>query len=237
MTRLFTASRSKLSRRYNLLMLRINIIPACVLPTLFLAVYFTDNDTMPIKYYVFVFGALSACLLFSFVTVLVGSIIATIRLRGNTEHTFVDIKDRFLIVSRYIESTYLTEPVSDYKELSIIRLDEIEEIYLYKKSIIIIAPTKRYEGRADWLSYSDVGMNFTLDRNWYGEFGGEETGGVEIHNMFRYPERIARTIEHSRNTKKAEIERRQAWREHLISITRSAQYRKARNSINRRRQR
>lgn len=216
-------------------MLMPNIIPICVLPTLLLVVHFTGGKPMPLNYYVFVFALLSGCLALSFVTVLIGSVIATIRLRGNAEHTFVDIKDRYLIVSRYIESSYLTEPVSDYKELSIIRLDEIEEIYLYKKSIIVVAPTRRYEGRADWLSYSDVGAKFSLDRDWYGEFGGEETGGVEIRDMFRYPERIARTIEHCRNARRAETERRQAWREHLISITRSAQYRKARSSINRRR--
>lgn len=237
MTKLFRASASKLGARYNFLIFRLNIIPACILFTLFFVVYFNNGNTMPLGYYVFVFGTLSACLLYSFATVLIGSVFATIRLRGNCEHTFVDIKDRFLIVSRYLESAYLTDPIADYKEISIIKLDEIEEIFLYKKSIIVIAPARKFTGRTDWLTYSDVGQKFNFDRNWYGEFGGEETGGVEIKNMFRYPERIARTIEHSRNTRLEETRRRQAWRDHLISITRSAEYRKARNSINRRKRR
>lgn len=229
----FSAYTKKIARRYNLKIFFINILPLCLIITLILISYFTKDSVMPPKYYSFFFTILTICLGFSFLTVITGSYIATTRINGHKNHTFIEIKEKFLIISEYKETSFLSPHEDDYKELFVIRLDEIEDIYLFGRKIIIIAPTRVILQRADFLSYSIENGDFTFCGSWDLSCAGEMREGIEIPDFFRRPMGVAKAIEASRERILEKQRKREAFREHLLSVANSEQFRKARKFIKR----
>lgn len=232
--RRFSASPRKIARKHNLRIFFANILPLCLIITLSLISYFSKDSVMPMKYYSFFYTILTISLGFSLIAVTVGSYISTVKINGHRKHTFVEIKGKFLIISEYRETSFLSPHEDDYKEIFIIRLDEIEDIYLFGKKIIVIAPTRYILQRADFLEYFISGGDFVFGGSWDLSCAGEMREGIEIPDLFRRPMAIAKTIERCRERFLEKQRRRDAFREHLLSVANSDDYRKARKLINRR---
>ncbi len=232
--RRFSASVRKIARRYNFRIFLVNILPLCLVTTLILISYFSKDSFMPMKYYSFFFTVLTISLGFSLITVTVGSYIATVKINGHKKHTFVEIRGKFLIISEYKETSFLSPHEDDYKELFVIKLDEIEDIYLFGKKIIIIAPTRYILQRADFLEYSVSGGDFAFRGSWDLSCAGEMREGIEIPDFFKRPMAIAKATERCRERFLEKQKRRDAFRSHMLSVANSDEYRKARKLINRR---
>ncbi len=233
MAKHFGVSEKKLLKRYNSRILKLNVLPVCIILTLLAIVFFNRGDVMPVEYYSFFFRVSSVCLGYSFLATLIGSVIATVRLNGNKKHTFVSVDGKYLIVSRYLETMYFAPKTVDYKEMYIIKLDEIGDVYTFKTTIIIAAPTRKVTGQADWLEYKLSDGVLVFGDGWNSECAGTFCGGVEIKNMYRYPLRIAKTVENLCGSSKEQLARRQEFREYMLSVTQSEAYRKARQRIRR----
>lgn len=231
--RRFSAYTKKIARRYNFRIFLVNILPLCLVLTLIFISYFMESSVMPPKYYSFFFTILTICLGFSLITVTIGSYIATTKLNGHKKHTFIEIKGKFLVISEYRETSFLSPHEDDYKDLFVIRLDEIEDIYLFGKKIIIIAPTRVISQRADFLDYSVENGDFILGGSWDLSCAGELREGIEIPDFFRRPMGIAKAIENCREKLLEKQRKRDAFREHLLSVANSDQFRKARKFIKR----
>lgn len=231
--RRFSAYTKKIARRYNFRIFLANILPLCLVVTLTLISYFVKDSVMPPKYYSFFFTILTICLGFSLVSITIGSYIATTKLNGHKKHTFIEIKEKFLVISEFKETSFLSPHEDDYKDFFVIKLDEIEDIYLFGKKIIIIAPTRFISQRADFLDYSIENGDFILGGSWDISCAGEMREGIEIPDFFRRPMGIAKAIESCRERILEKQRRRDAFREHLLSVANSDQFRKARKFIKR----
>ena len=233
MTKRFEVSVKKLSRRYGSVVLRLCILPVCVLLTLLVITLLNGKGVMPIKYYFFLFITSAACTGYLFVVLLVGSALSDIRLSGHKKHTYVELTDNRLLVSRFVETSYSSDVPTDYKELNIIKLSDIEDVYPFKKTVIIAADTRKITGQSEWLKYKAEGTSFEFERNWCGDFTGKLCGGVEIPDMYDSPKEIAEAVEAACGSSKNQVERRQAFREYMLSVTQSEAYKKARRRIRR----
>lgn len=218
MTKFFPASGKKLRKRYNLRIFMLNILPLTIVMTLLGVVFINKDSTQPISYYYAVSLILTASVGYSFVSVFLGSVILTQRLKYNTLHTYVEIQNRYLVVSRYYQAIHSDKEMLVYKKLWVIKLSEIEDIYYYKKNVIVIAPTRLINGQADWLTYRYNNQGINFDNWWYDSNGAKKTGGVEIHDMFANPQRIARTIQTASGRMQVKATEHREFRERMLKI-------------------
>ncbi|MGN0654520.1 MAG: hypothetical protein ACI4KD_06345 [Oscillospiraceae bacterium] len=233
MSRRFSAGIKKLSARYNKRIFLVNIPSLALIITLAVISYFSKDDIMPIKYYSFFFTILTFLLGYSLVTVFIGSALATVKLDGHKKHTFIHIKNNFLIISKYKQTVLLSPDCDQYKQLDIIKLDEIEDIYLFGKKIIIVAPTRKITERADFLDYDIKDGELFFCDSWNSSCAGEMCAGVEIGNLFKRPMAIAKTIERCQKNSLEKQRKRSEFRERMLSMANSEDFRKARQRINR----
>lgn len=218
MTKQFHVKKKKLLARYNRRILVLNILPiAFVLMLLFMA-YFPPETLNIIPYYRFYFLFLTVCMGYSFVTVLAGSLIANSRFKGHMKHSFVEIENGSLIVSRYTQSVFRDGKFIDYKKLWVIDLTKVEDIYYYKGTVIVTAPARCFHEESDWLGFTKSRKGIQFDRWWYDMNGGVLLNGVEIPNDFASGQRIARTIENATGIMRRKEEKRRAFRERMLAI-------------------
>lgn len=223
MTKLFRANQKKLRNRYNLRIFLLNIISVSVLGTMVVLAQMAKENFQPISYYYGLILVLTAAVGYSFVTVWIGSLIMTRRLEGHSEHTYVQLLNRHLVVSNYKQTVRMDgEPVV-YKKLWVIRLSEIEDIYYYKRNVIVVAPARMLEQRAEWLTYTHNRSGVRFDNWWYDSNGGKVTGGVEIPDMFLNPRRVARSIENASGKMQQKDAERREYRERMLEIARLKQ--------------
>lgn len=195
----------------------LNILPIAFVLMLLVMAYFPPEQRSMI-YYRFYFLFLTICMGYSFVTVLTGSLIAHSRLSGNMKHTFVEIENGSLVVSRYTQSVFRDGKFIDYKKLWIIDLAKVEDIYYYKGTVIVTAPARCFHEESDWLSFTKTRDGIEFDRWWYDMNGGTLLNGVEIPDDFASGQRIARTIENATGIMRRKEEKRREFRERMLAI-------------------
>ncbi len=218
MTKFFHASKKKLKGRYNRRIFIVNILPAAVTLTLCGVVWINRNSYMPIIYYLTVIRILTCAVGYSFITILIGSLISSKKLKYHTIHTYVEILNKDLIVSSYKEAKGCGKRAVAIKKLWVIRLAEIEDIYYYNKNIIVVAPTRLFLENADWLTYTGDRFGVKFDNWWYDYNGDKLVGGVEIRDMFSSTKRIARTIQNASGIMQAKTAERRIFRERMLKI-------------------
>ena len=218
MTKLFYASTKKLKKRCNIRLFLINILPITIALTLFLVVWLNKNHVMPIAYYYCIFVILTCTSAYSFVTVFIGSLISTRRLKYNKLHTYVEIHSKSLLVSKYCQSVSRSEKMIVYKKLWVVNLANITDIYYYKNNIVVMAPTRLLYEQSDWLTYTHDKRGIKFDKWWYDTNGGKPVNGVKIRDMFSNPKRIARTIQNVSGKIQINDAERKKFREHMLRI-------------------
>ena len=221
MTKFFCASEKKLKKRYNRNLFFLNILPLAILLTLAAVIFAGRKTPQPLSYYYALIIILTCTVGYSFFSVWVGSLIMTRLLEGHTKHTYVQILNRHLVVSRYTQTQRQDGKPVIYKKLWIIRLTEIEDIYYYKRNVIVVAPARTLHEQADWLTYSHDRNGVRFDNWWYDTNGGRRCGGVEIHDMFLNSRRVARTIQNASGRMLEKDAQRKQFRERMLEISKS----------------
>ena len=218
MTKLFYANIKKLKKRYNKRLFLINILPIAITLTLLIVVWLNKNQVQPILYYYSVLAILTLTVGFSFVTVFIGSFISARRLKYNELHTFVEIHNKSLLVSKYCQSVSLEGKIIAYKKLWVVNLSKITDIYYYKNNVVIVAPTRLLYEQSDWLTYTHGRRGIKFDKWWYDTNGGKLVSGVRIRNMFSSPQRIARTIQNASGKMQIKDAERKSFRDRMLRI-------------------
>lgn len=221
MTKHFKVSKKILKHRYNGRMFIINLLPLCVVTTIAGSFFFSKGIAKPVLYYYVISIIMTCCVGFSFFTLLIGSIISRRKQENHYEHTYVEISGNLLLVSKYVQSLIIDGERVCFKKLYIINLEDITDIYYYKKNLIVISPARMLFERAEWLTYQSDSFGINFDRWWYDKNGGDIVNGVAIKNMFINTKRIARTISNASGKIKERFEERNKFREKMLSI---AQY-------------
>ena len=218
MTKIFHISQKKLKRRYNKRIFILNLLPIVVILTLLAVVLLNRPYSNPIIYYYTVLGILTVTIGYSFITVLIGSIISTKRLKYNRLHTFVEIQNKNLIVSRYGCTTNIAGKTIAYQKMWVVNLAEIEEIYFSNKDIVIVAPARFFYEQSDWLTYTSDREGIRFDNWWYDTNGAKMVNGVRIKNMFSSTSRIARTIQNVSGIMQKRYAERKKFHQKMLTI-------------------
>ena len=218
MTKLFYASTKKLNNRYAKRLLLINILPILITLTLLVIVWINKNHVNRIIYYYTILIILSSTVGFSFVTVLIGSLISTRRLKYNKQHTYVEIHNKNLLVSQYCQAVSRDGKIIVYKKLWVVNLAKITDIYYHKNGVVVIAPTRLLYEQSDWLTYTYGRRGVKFDKWWYDTNGGKLLNGVQIRNMFSSSKRIARTIQNVSGKMQIKDTERKDFRERMLQI-------------------
>ncbi|MEG0614709.1 MAG: hypothetical protein RR540_03055 [Oscillospiraceae bacterium] len=177
------------------------------------------SHNQPISYYATIFTILSIALGFSFFSVLIGSGLASYRLKGNCSATFVEVTNDKVIVSVFKQKWGFGKKADIYKTLYVADLKAISDIYFYNKKLVIIAAARAISTKSHWLSYhTDERDNFHFDRWWYDANGGKSISHIIIPDVFFSGERIAKTIQVSSGKAKEMALKHKEFREHMLAI-------------------
>lgn len=218
MTKYFAANEKKLKKRYNRWILILNLPPAATVLTLLAVMRAGIQSAQPVSFYYGLTLILTGCVGYSFLTVWISSAVMTKALEGHRGHTYVQILNRHLVVSRHLQTIRLNGEKVAYKKLWLIPLSDIEDIYYYKQNVIVVAPARVLQERADWLTYTFDRNGVCFDHWWYDSNGGKRAGGVEIPDMFLNARRVARTIENASGRMQQKDAERRQYRERMLEI-------------------
>lgn len=219
MHKLIKCDLRKIGRKYDLLMLAVNI-PSIAAALVLLCV--SRLVIIPLKapadFYKIFFGILYAAALYAFAVTAAAAIAANKKINGCKRNTYIEILGTQLILSEYISTAVIYGEKYDYKRLWIINLADISEVVCTKNKIIVKGRARRIEERSDRLAYAEESGRAAFDYWWYSENGGEILMSAEIKDDYFYSERIAqRIIFCSERQKKREIQRAE-FRRRMLEI-------------------
>lgn len=219
MHKLIKCDLRKIGRRYDILLLGLNI-PSITAAAVLLIVsrLILIKMEAPSDFYEIFFGVLYAAAAYAFLVTLAVTIFANRRIGGSKRNTYIEILGEQLILSEYISTAVIDGKKYDYKRLWIINLADISEVVCTRNKITVKGKARRIEERADCLGYTEQSGRAVFDYWWYTENGGSIFKSAEIKDDYFYAERIAqRIIFCSERQKKREIQRAE-FRRRMLEI-------------------
>lgn len=226
MLRRFSADTNKLRRRHNRILFLLNIIPCSVTLTLLVVVQAGKNDLQPISYYRLVTDMLCICSGWAFFTVGIGSWLSTRYLKQHSLLTYVEIRDRFLLISRAAGVLEALNSRRLWQKVWMLDLTKLEEIYYYKSNMILIGPIHTLEGPSDALDFrlqtlqrekrADQLLIFDL-------YHSQQLAGMEIRNDFRNGNQICTIVEKTAGVIRKRDEERKQFRDRMLAIAAQAE--------------
>ncbi len=227
MHKIFRISEKRLAARYNLRILLFNIPAAAVILSLavIVAVFINTKtpDTPTVLYYA-VFYASYASIFYSFLICLAGSLISAVKIKAHSADTYIEIIDDIMIISQHNQTRIQKMKFVSYKKLWVIRLKDISEIICEKNHMIISSQARYFNEKADWLNYERTGNGISFDNWWYDSNGGKNVNSVNVTDFYSYGERIAKRIAFCSHKIKIRDERREAFRDEMLKIARTANH-------------
>ncbi len=220
MHKLIRCSERKISRRYNLLLLALNIpsiTAAAVLAVISLLII--RNFYIPDELFGIFFTVLYCASLYSFAVTLMISAVATVKINGHKKYTYMEILGEQMIVSEYTSTVYEHDGFVDYRRIWLINLADVEQVTCTRNKIIIKGAARRIEQRADWLEYSSDELGrVDFDYWWYNDNGGDSIHSVEFKDNYTYAERAAQRIIFCSAKQKDYQLRRDEFRKRMLEI-------------------
>lgn len=218
----FRINRKKLSYKYNKQLFLINIPSISVALTLLVisTAILPHEDTPAIAYRI-VFYTLNGIVTYGFVTCLIGSIKASIRIKAHTENTYVEILGSDVVISQHMQTMFQKGKLVHYKKLWVVQLKDIEDAFCVGKLITINAPARLFYQKTDWLKYDHTDNGISFEHWWYNKNGGQNVQTIEFIDYYTYGEAIARRILYCRDKCREKDERYKRFRQEMLSIAAS----------------
>ena len=219
MKKTFRVNEKKLSLRYNKQLFIVNIPAISIaLTLLIISTVIFPHISQPTIVICIAFYALNGTVAFSFVTCLIGSVKASIRINAHKQNTYIEILNSDMVVSQHMQTMFRGGKRVHYKKLWVIRLNDIKDASYCKGTITINAPARLFYQNTEWLKYKcgDSGINF--DHWWYNENGGISVQTVEFVDYYTYGEAVVKRILYCSNKYKQKEERYLRFREEMLNI-------------------
>lgn len=223
MTKFFSISQKKLKLKYNRYIFKLCILPIAVAITLAIVSLTEHGKPQPISYYYAIIVILTAAVGYSFAVTLIGSLFASWKLKYHKSYTFIDIENQSLVISIFTGSSHDEFKVVPYQKLWIVDLAELQDVYVYNKKVVILAPMRCLHEPAKWLKYSRTESGIEFEHWWYNKNGGYWVNGVSIGDFFIVPERIVKTIERAAGVIQRKAESRRRFHERMITIAKEVE--------------
>lgn len=221
MKKTFHVNEKIISAKYNRRLFLVNLPSLSVLVSLLAIVLIFSvfgNVSIPEAMYRYIFYGTYFCVLYSFVTCLIGSVIADISVKAHKKHTYIEISDSFLILSQHSCTRFCEGRLRSYKKLWIIDLNDIEDVECLQNSIVITAKARYFDQDADWLGYVRTENGVDFDNWWYNSNGGATVHSAEITDYYTSGERIAQRIRLCSEKISERTRKREEYRRRMLEI-------------------
>lgn len=221
MKKTFHVNEKIISAKYNRRLFLVNLPSLSVLvPLLAIVLIFSvfGNVSIPEAMYRYIFYGTYFCVLYSFVTCLIGSVIADISVKAHKKHTYIEISDSCLILSQHSCTRFCEGRLRSYKKLWIIDLNDIEDVECLQNSIVITAKARYFDQDADWLGYVRTENGVDFDNWWYNSNGGATVHSAEITDYYTNGERIAQRIRLCSEKISERTRKREEYRRRMLEI-------------------
>ena len=227
----FHVNKKRILSKYNRIIFLLNLPSLSIILSLFIIVliFFVFNHgdvNIPDVIYRSIFYGTYYCVAYSFIVCLIASIVSDILLKAHSEHTYIEISDSQLVISQHYQTVFTDGKMTSYKKLWIIDLKELQSIECVKDHIIIHAPARYFNERADWLRYESTDNGIDFDNWWYDSNCGKKVQTVEITDYYTYGERIAQRIEYCSAKVIDREARREQFRREMLEIAKSTKHKR-----------
>lgn len=222
MVKTFKVNEKKLTYRYNKRLLLLNIPALAIVASILIIVYLILNrQGTPLILYRAVFYTLNGALAYSFFTCFIGSVIASAKIKGHKNNTYIEILNSDMVVSQHMHSYIINGRIVDYKKLWVINLKDIESASYYKGIITITGPARLFYENSDWLKYDCDDRGISFKHWWYNDNGGKNVQTVEFKDYYTYGKSIVKRILYCQRKYYEREQRRQRFREEMLTIAAS----------------
>ncbi len=223
MKKIFNIHSKRVSMKYNRTIFLLNLpsigglISFAIIVLLFYVWNISGTQLPPIILYCILIGSY-CCILYSFFVCLIGFITAKILLNAHEKHTYIEIDDIHLVVSKHTQTVFEKGKFKSYKKMWIFDLNDIDEVEYYKKHIIIYGKARYFHENTDFLSYTKTEKGIEFSHWWYDKNGGKEVNIVEVPDFYSYGDRIIKKIMRSSTRIKERTDRRQKFHKKMLYI-------------------
>jgi hypothetical protein len=215
----FKINKKKLSYKYNKQLFLINIPSISIALTLLvISTAILPHGNTPTIVYRIVFYTLNGITAYGFITCLIGSIKADIRIKAHTKDTYVEILGSDMVISQHMQTMLQKGKFIHYKKLWVVRLKDIQDAFCTSGLITINAPARLFYQKTDWLKYDSTDNGINFEHWWYNENGGQNVHIVEFIDYYTYGEAIVKRILYCRDKCIEKDERYRHFREEMLNI-------------------
>jgi hypothetical protein len=176
---------------------------------------------IPIALTRIIITALSFAFLYGFFVVVISLNLTKHRIAGHRENTYIEIYDKNLIISQFVQTAVINKSVRTYKRLWIADIKTIDDIIVKKRSVIFKIKAKYFNDDADFLAYekSEDGLRF---KKWMPPDAGKSVTSFEITDNYTDSERIAQRIFLVAGNIRARDARRERFRKEMLERAKNA---------------
>jgi hypothetical protein len=165
--------------------------------------------------------ALTFVFLYGFFTVVIFSTINEHRLRGHKENTYIEIYDKNLIISQFVQTAIINKSIRTYKRLWVADIKTIDDIIVKKHTVVFKIKAEYFNDDALFLAYekSEDGFHFKM---WMPPDAGKKVSSFEITDHYTDSERIAQRIFLVAGNIRARDARRERFRKEMLERAKNA---------------